>query len=238
MSSGLVASRAAGALLCCVAMFGRTAPARADSAAGAGSAQPAVRRFLDRLDQWARPRCLTPDAGRAMQDLVAAGALQPVLGTELSLAGGNVGPNQIDLEIEDQSHHAHAIAMALPGARGGTADGEGRHFLYYLKGRPDAANSRPTTALLAIASLFDEAMPDSAFGGCSGGSEAQGDRRYPRAIALASAILELGIVLAAILYGLRAIAAPGGFGTDGSAGGSAAGGAGGRPSQYGLESSK
>jgi hypothetical protein len=63
--------------------------------------------------------------------------------------------------------------------------------------------------LLAAAALFDQAIPETALERCTG-TEQQGDRRYPRALILASAVLEVLVILAAVVFGLRAIRPVGG----------------------------
>jgi len=192
------------ALACCVVAVSGTASAGEDSAAGEWRVAAPVHRFLDRLDRMLSPRCLTPAAGAALTDLVAAGGLQPVLQDEFTILRGDVGGQQIELEIEDRIHHSYGITLALPGSKSGRPDGQGQRFLFYLA-PTSSPNPRATTALLAAASLFDGVIPDTALARCSEGGEPHADRRYPRALILASAVMDVVIVLAAILFGLRAI---------------------------------
>jgi len=180
-------------------------PAQAEPDAAAGNGASWTQRLRDRVDRLLLPRCLTPDAGRALQALVAAGALQPVLANEFTLLRGDVGGDRIELEIEDAAHQPYGITLALPGTRSGTPDGHGQRFLFYLKAPASPPSPRARAALLAVAALFDGAVPDSALAPCGGGDETPTERRYPRALVLAGAALQVLAIAAAILFGLRAI---------------------------------
>ena len=140
-----------------------------------------------------------------MEELVATGALQPVLASDFTLVGGSVRAQEVELEIQDRDRHSYRITLALAGSNRGTPDGQGARFLYYLAASERPPNPRATTALLALAALFDGAIPETALARCAGGDAPRGDRRYPRRLALASAVLEWSIVMASILYALRAI---------------------------------
>ena len=196
-------------LWCCMAVVAGAPPARAQSDAGERVA-PLVDRLADRL----LPRCLTPAVGQVLQDLVAAGKLQALLSNEFTLMSGNVGADQIELKIQDPAQHLYAIALALPGSKSGQPDGQGRNFLYFVEAPGSPPNPRATQVLLAIASLLDAAIPDTAIERCAGTgeahdgggpSESHADRRYPRALALASAVVQVLIIAAAIAFGLYAI---------------------------------
>lgn len=158
----------------------------------------------------AAPRCLTPAVGHAFENLVAAGALQPVLQSGFTLKGVGVRATQIEVEIEDGVHRSYGITLALPESQGGKPDGEGDHFLFFLAASPGPPNREATTALLALASVFDHAFPETALECPARGDHAPPEeRRCPRALALASALVEVAVevavLLAAILFGLRAI---------------------------------
>lgn len=193
------------ARLLCVASLLIAVTAQAQHAA---PAQPPalVDRVLERIDRSLLHRCLTPEAGRAMSDLVAAGALAPVLGSDLTLARGDVRGDQIELVFHDQAQHSYSITLALPGAKTGQPSGKGARFLFYVDPSPDM-NPRVVDTMLAAAALFDGAIPETALQRCAGADAPQADPRYPRAIALGSAVAEVLIVLFAIVFGLRAIRA-------------------------------
>jgi hypothetical protein len=176
-------------------------------------------------------RCLTPEVEQALGPFVGGGALSPVLGKEFRLTRGDIGGNQIELEIQDQAQHSYVLDLALPESRSAPPDGAGRRFAYYLDA-PAASNPGAKAALLAAASILDQAVPDTAIQPCSqpavGEAEVGGapDRgavpvagstntdqpqarpadRYPRALALGSAVAQIAILLVAIVYGMRVIA--------------------------------
>jgi hypothetical protein len=166
-----------------------------------------IDRVLDRIDQSLLHRCLTPEAGSAMNDLVATGALKPVLGDDLVLASGAVRGDQIELGFQDRQSRSIALTLALPGAKSGEPDGRGERFLYYLSAPADLTPA-VRTKMLAAAALFDGAIPDTALRRCAGGEAPKADPRYPRSIALGSAVVELMIVLVAVVFGLRATRTP------------------------------
>src|SRR5262249_45346240 len=93
------------------------------------------------------------------------------------------------------------------GSRTGKADGEGRLFQFYLSPSPRSPNPRATAALLAVASLFDHGIPDTVLARCAGDDARHRgeDRRYPRALILASATVQILILLAAVVFGMRVI---------------------------------
>jgi hypothetical protein len=163
-----------------------------------------IDRVLDRIDRSLLRRCLTPDAGRAMSDLVAAGALTEVLGDDLVLARGDVGGDRIELRFQDPQQRSHTITLALPGAVSGQPDGKGARFLYYVSATADLTPAIRST-MLAAAAVFDGGIPETALRRCAGAEAPKADPRYPRSIALGSALLELMIVLAAVVFGLRAL---------------------------------
>jgi hypothetical protein len=181
------------------------------SGAAAADAEPLQRLFAG-LNHALVPTCLTPDVGSAMSNVVATGALQPVLGEDFTLVRGDIRDNQIELEIEDRAHQSYAVTLALQGARTEPADGHGRNFQFYLAPSTSPPNPRATAVLLGVAAQFDQGIPDTALAPCGGGDEdrgvggrAMGDGRYPRVLFLASAVAEVLIVVAAILFALRTI---------------------------------
>jgi hypothetical protein len=190
-------------LACCVAIGATTC---AGAATAPEASQPGVgSRLMARLERLLSAKCLTPDAGRTLTELVAAGRLQPVLPSDFTLVRGDIRADQIELEIRDQAQHSYGIALALAGSRGGTPDGQGRNFLFYLTPSPESPNERAAQALLAVAALFDEAIPDAAMQSCSGKDAPRGERRYPRTLSLAGAVVDVLIVLAATVFGLRVV---------------------------------
>lgn len=187
-------------LACCLTVG---APTCAGAAPASEASQPGVgSRLVARLERLLSARCLTPEAGRTLTDLVAAGGLQPVLRSDFTLVRGDIRVDQIELEIRDQAQHSYGIALALAGSRGGAPDGQGRNFLFYLTPSPEPPNERARTALLAVAAVFDEAIPDTAIQSCSGKDTPSGERRYPRTLSLAGAVVDVLIVLTATVFGL------------------------------------
>jgi hypothetical protein len=206
------------ALACGVALLWSATPAaHAEPAAGAQNV-PMIHRLLDPLEQFLVPKCITPAVDRVFNDLVAARAFQPVLGDGFTLERVEAHVDQIELEIQDGTHRQYGITLALT-SKSGKPDGQGRQFLFYLVASPSSPNLQAKTALLALASLLDEAIPETALVRCSGEAhEARGapfaERRYPRALALASALAEVMVLLTAVIFGLRAVRPRGGL-TDG-----------------------
>ncbi len=176
-------------------------------------------------------RCLTPEVEHALGPLVEGGGLQSALGQDFRLTRGDIGGNQIELEIQDQAQHPYGLVLALPESRSGPSDGAGLRFAYYLD--PAAAsNSGAKAALLAAGAIIDRAVPDTALQPCSqpavreAGVGAAPDGatvpvagatstdnaagrppgRCPRALALGSAVAQIAVVLVAILYGVWAVA--------------------------------
>jgi hypothetical protein len=177
--------------------------------------------------------CLTPEVGRVLSDLVAAGALQRALGDDLRLTGGNVGGNQIQLDIEDRAQRAYALVLAIPASRNGLPDGAGRRFAYYLDASPQPPQPAARAALLAAAAIVDAAVPDTALQPCSqpetdaapkappaadsavepgmtstSPNPPPSAHRVPRAFALAGAVAQLAALAAAIFFGVRVVGSP------------------------------
>ena len=131
--------------------------------------------------------------------------MQPVLSSDFTLVRGDIRVDQIELEIRDDGQRPYGIVLAFAGARGGEPDGRGRNFLFYLTPSDAPRNDRARAALLAVAALFDRAIPDTAIQSCSGADTPRGERRYPRTLSLISAVVEALIVLTALLFGLWAV---------------------------------
>lgn len=203
------------ALVCGGALLWSATPAaHAEPAAGARNV-PMIHRLLDPLEQLPVPKCITPTVDRVFNDLAAARAFQPVLGDDFTLERVDAHDDYIELEIQDGAQRRYGITLALT-SKSGKPDGQGRQFLFYLVASPSPPNLQAKTVLLALASLLDEAVPGTALVGCSGEQhEARGapfgERRYPRALALASAMAEVMVLLAAIVFGLRAVRPRGGL---------------------------
>jgi hypothetical protein len=197
------------ALACCVALLGGATAAHGAPAAGELDALHLLRGLLAPLDRLLTNRCVTPAANRVFEGLKAAGAFQRVVHDEFTLARVGAYPERIELEIQDAAHHPYAITLALRASKSGKPDGQGKHFLFYLEASASPPSAHATSTLLAAASLVDEAFPEAALERCAGGNAPHHDRRYPRALILASAMVELLILIAAIVFGLRAIRSPG-----------------------------
>lgn len=212
-------------LVCGAIVLGAAFPARADEQA----ASSLLSRMDGRADTLLLPRCITPAAGHAFEDLIEAGAVRAALPSDFSMTSGVIHDNEVELKIEDAEHHAYAITLALTASNQGRPDGQGRNFLFYFAPAATPADARAASALLALASLFDGAVPDAGLVYC-GANEPHSDRRYPRGLILASAVAEGLVVLAAIIWGMRAIRSP----SRGTGCPSADSMAGGRPDERGY----
>jgi len=120
----------------------------------------------DRADATLRGRStgrhLTPAVSRVLQD-VAGRSLPPLLRGAFTVFRLDVGGDAIELAIQDRNANAYAITLALSEvARSDPPDGRGRTFLFYLSAPQGPANAAATEALLAAASLFDQAVTDDA----------------------------------------------------------------------------
>jgi len=163
-------------------------------------------------------KCLTPAAGQALSDLVASGKIQAALTSEFSFVGGDVRGRRIDVEIQDREKRSYAVTLALPPAEErGEPRARGRQFLFYLPPSASPPSPRATDALLAIAGLFDQAVPETALAPCpeldpstthrAAGERPPGEPRVPRAVALVSAVVQVLALLAACLNAVRIVAA-------------------------------
>jgi hypothetical protein len=187
------------AALTALLLSGSAAAAEPPTAPGIGVG---VRAGLERL---LYARCLTPDAGAALNRLVESGRLASVLPREWTLTRGAVGSEEIGIEVRDPAQHLHAVTLALVERGDAAPDGRGRNLIFYLSPSASAADAPARPILLALAAAFDAAIPDSAIQPCAGKDAPRGERRYPRRVALLGGLAEIAIVLAAIGYGLRAL---------------------------------
>lgn len=149
------------------------------------------------------PHCLTPDAGRALNALRESGRVAATLPEGWSLTGGEIRSDAIVVEIGDRDGARHAITLALPGstqAKG--AEARGRTFAFAVTGTPLPSARK---ALLDLAALVDEAIPDTALQPCSGHQPSPGDDVATHRRSLLSASLQMAIVVAAITFGLAAL---------------------------------
>lgn len=175
----------------------------ADSAGDAGTSS-LWRSFTSGVDRALVSRCLTPAAGTAMSELVAAGTLKPILGDAFTLKRGHVGGDAIQIELEDPLQRLYVLTLSPAGARTEEPAGRGARFWFY-PAPTNPPDPRAQEVLLALAARFDAAIPDAAFAPCAGTNQPGEDPRYPRRLALASAVVETLIIIAAVLFSLRTI---------------------------------
>jgi hypothetical protein len=149
------------------------------------------------------PHCLTPDAGRALNELRERGRVAAVLPEGWSLTGGEIRSEAIVVEIGDRDGGRYGVTLALPGStRAARADGRGRTFVFSVTGAPPPT---PRKALLDLAALVDDAVPDAALQPCSGHDASPRDDLGTRRRSMLSAMLQAAILVAAIAFGLAAL---------------------------------
>jgi hypothetical protein len=146
------------------------------------------------------PRCITSAAGERFQERIAAGAVRAALGSDFAMTGGAIHDGTVHLQVDDADHRRYEILLTLTAADRGPPAARGRNFLYYFGTPPPPADSRAAAALLTLAALFDDAVPDTALSSC--GAPPTG---YSRLLFVASALVEIVIIAAAIIWGIRAI---------------------------------
>lgn len=156
-------------------------------------------------------RCLTPEAGLALQRVVATGALHGVLGPKLKLQKLNVTGQHVELAVSDERQREHGITLALPNATSGPADGQGRQFSYHLTPTADHP-SEVANALLAAAALFDQAIPQTAIVSCAGDplppveqKAAIQEAGSSRGVAFVSALAQIAVLVVATVVGLYVV---------------------------------
>jgi len=167
--------------------------------------------LLDAGDAAAAPmQCLTPATEQAVRELFDAGTLQTTLGPDLTLTGVSVTGTRIEVRAQSAGGGVHGIDLVV-GATERPPDGQGRRFAYLAL--PPAAPESIVRALLATADLIDRTVPEAAFVDCGpsaagvhGGLDPTMHRR--RGSALIRATAQVLILLAATIFGWRALRSP------------------------------
>ena len=170
-------------------------------------------------------RCLTPSAERVLRETLTQPAFRRVLENALTLERVHMHDDQIELEARDFTDHSYGITLVLPESRRGEPDATGGRFLFYFAPAAPPLPPQTRAALLAAAAIVDQAIPDAALVQCSQGPEevagnepgvsstphpqnrgqVPSEPRYPLALALSSAAVQILVVLAAVSFGLRAV---------------------------------
>jgi hypothetical protein len=163
-------------------------------------------------------RCLTPAAETALRDTISQPAFQRVLENGLRLEGVHLLKDQIELEVHDRTDQSYRIALVLPESKRGEPDAAGGRFLFYLAPAASPVPSQTKAALLAAAAIVDQAIPDAALVRCGQSPpdepstsppqnpvQPPAEQRYPLALALLSAGVQVIVILGAILFGVRAV---------------------------------
>lgn len=161
----------------------------------------------------AQTHCLSPAAEQTLKDLMATGTLTATLGADLTLTGVSLTGTSIALRAANANGQPYGIELTLPGSSDRPPDGRGQRFVFHVL--PAAAPPSPEVVqvLLATAALIDTSVPESAFADCSGqlsspppgGEPVRDSLYYPRSSALSGAMLQVLILVAATLFGWRAI---------------------------------
>jgi hypothetical protein len=106
-------------------------------------------------------RHLTPAVGTMIRN-AAPGALEPVLHGGFSVTRVDIFGDTIEVAIRDADRE-YTVTLALADAkRPAPPDGRGRNFLFYLAPTENRSNPAASSALLAAAARFDQAIPDAA----------------------------------------------------------------------------
>ncbi len=176
-------------------------------------------------------RCLTPSAERVLRETITQPAFRRVLEDALTLERVHMHDDQIELEVRDRTDHRYGITLVLPESKRGEPDGTGSRFLFYFAPAPFPLPPRTRAALVAAAAIVDRAIPDAALVQCSQApvddkqaekeapnepgvpstahpqnrGQPPSEHRYPLALALTSAGLQVLVVLAAVSFGLRVV---------------------------------
>ncbi len=166
-------------------------------------ATPCLAQESSWIDQYLHPLCLTPEAGRVLQELADGGALAAALPKGLTIRGGAIDDASITLTIAGAGESETRLVLTLSSAAVGTpAFGQGRKLGYHLVAL--RGESPDPDRLLALAERIDAALPQAAFERCARGAPIATDRRFPLSWMLTAAGLQLIAIAAAIAYGLRA----------------------------------
>lgn len=200
MSRHHVVSRTARILVCVASVVLGSGVARA--AALPETTEGAAQGVRASLARWMLPHCLTPDAGRAVNELGDTGRVAAALPEGWSLTGGVIRSDAIVLTVGDRLGHTYGVTLALPGARGGSPDAHGRVFAFHLTDSPPLA---ARDALLGLATLFDAAVPGTALQPCSGHATAPDGDRATRRRSVLSASVQAAIIVATIAFALAAL---------------------------------
>jgi len=155
------------------------------------------------IDQYLHPLCLTPEAGRALQELADRGALAATLPEGFTIRGGAIDDASITLTIAGPAESETRLVLTLSSAALDTpAFARGRKLGYHLVAlRGDPLDP---DRLLALAQRIDGALPQAAFERCARGAPIATDRRFPLSWMLTAAGLQVIAIVAAIADGLRA----------------------------------
>ncbi|MFN8644614.1 MAG: hypothetical protein U0802_24230 [Candidatus Binatia bacterium] len=178
-----------------LAMALLAAPALAD--------EPLFARLRHGLATRLADRCITPAVDGVFQQLVEDGAFARAIGAGFTLADGNTRDERIQLAIEDVAGRRYTVALAPRPRPGQHADGEAGAFTLYVDRSAGDPPPAAATALLAAATALGKAIPDSAFAPCAAGDAGTGSR----SAALANALAQIGVVLAALVFGVRRLGA-------------------------------
>ena len=120
----------------------------------------------------ATTRCLTPDAGRVVGDVLAAGAVQRHLPGGFTIENVEIGGQAIALTVLDPEQVRYQLTLTVaPTGKAGP-----RRFVMAVG---DGSRSPPrdvADALVAAAGVLEEAIPDSALADCASGADDPGGR--------------------------------------------------------------
>ena len=160
----------------------------------------------------ATTRCLTPDTGRVLRDVLATGAVQRRLPSGFSIENVEIAGQAIALSVLDPEQVRYELTLRVA-----PAEKTGRRRFTFAIG--DGSHPPPRAvgdALVAAAGILDDAIPDALLADCSSSADDPGGRaagtegthalRLPPALALVSAVAEVSIIVAAIVFSLAAIA--------------------------------
>jgi hypothetical protein len=164
----------------------------------------------------ATTRCLTPDTGRVITDVLATGAVQRRLPNGVAIENVEIGGQEIALSVLDPQHVRYEVRLQVAPTTRRAGKTGGRNFTFAIADTPNPPAQELADALFAAAGLLDDGIPDSLLvdcssragdpGGRSGGPDASHALTLPPALALVSAVAEVSIIIAAIVFGIGAIA--------------------------------